>query len=153
MLVRDLMSTDVLTLAPDCSIREAAEILATEHFSGAPVTEHGVLIGMLSATDLLEFIAALPAEQPEVREQSERGVLDTHTIEEAMTRAPLRTLTPTEQVAHAAEVMSREGIHRIPIVEAGKLVGILSTTDLMRAVAERRLERHVFVFPKRTRTS
>jgi hypothetical protein len=33
------------------------------------------------------------------------------------------------------------------------LVGILSTTDLMRAVAERRLERHVFVFPKRTRTS
>lgn len=153
MLIRDLMSKDVLTLEPDCSIREAAEILATEHFSGAPVTDHGTLIGMLSATDLLEFIASLPAEQPEIREQSERGVLDAHTIEEAMTRAPLRTMEPREQVAHAAEVMAREGIHRLPIVEDGRLVGILSTTDLMRAVAERRLERHVFVFPKRTRTS
>lgn len=151
--IRDLMTRDVLTLAPDCSIREAAEILSTEHFSGAPVTEHGVLVGMLTATDLLEFIASLPAEQPEVREQSERGILDTHTIEEAMTRSPLRTMGPNESVAHAAAVMSREGIHRLPIVDEGKLVGLLSTTDLMRAVAERRLERHVFVFPNRTRTS
>ena len=152
LTIRDLMSRDVLTLAPDCSDREAAEILATEHYSGAPVTEHGALIGMLSATDLLEFIASLPAEQPEVREQSERGILDAHTIDEAMTRLPLRTMAPRESVAHAAEVMAREGIHRLPIVEEGKLVGIISTTDLMRAVAERRLERHVFVFPKRTRT-
>ena len=151
--IRDLMTRDVLTLAPDCSIREAAELLSTNHYGGAPVTVHGALVGMLTATDLLEFIASLPAEPPEVRARSERGILDAHTIEEAMTRAPLRTMGPNESVAHAAEVMSREGIHRLPIVEEGKLVGLLSTTDLMRAVAERRLERHVFVFPNRTRTS
>ena len=152
LTIRDLMTSDVLTLAPDCSIREAAELLSTEHYSGAPVTAHGALVGMLSTTDLLTFIASLPAEPPEVRDRSERGILDSHTVDEAMTPMPLRTMSPRESVAHAAEVMSREGIHRLPIVEEGTLVGIISTTDLMRAVAERRLERHVFVFPNRTRT-
>lgn len=151
--IRELMTTDVLTLPPDCTIREAAELLSTEHIGGAPVTDHGQLLGMVTMTDLLAFIASLPAEQAEIRDHSERGILDDHTVEEAMTRAPLRTLRPQESVAHAATVMSREGIHRLPIVEEGRLVGIISTTDLMRAVAERRLERHVFVFPNRTRTS
>lgn len=153
LAIHELMTTDVLTLPPDCTIREAAELLSTEHVGGAPVSAHGQLLGMVTMTDLLAFIASLPAEQAEIRDQSERGILDDHTVEEAMTPAPVRTLGPRESVAHAAAVMSREGIHRLPIVDGGTLVGIISTTDLMRAVAERRLERHVFVFPKRTRTS
>jgi CBS domain-containing protein len=86
--VRDIMTPDVLVLDPDTSIREAAEIFSTERLGGAPVVGHGRLLGMLTAQDLLDFIASLPAEPAEVRESSERGILDAHTVEEAMTRAP-----------------------------------------------------------------
>ena len=147
--LRDIMTRDVLTIAPDLSIREAAELFSSERLGGAPVTVHGRIVGMLSASDLLDFIASLPAEPAEVRERSERGVLDAHTVEEAMTRAPVRSLAPDDPVSLAAEVMKRERLHRLPIVEQEQLVGIISTVDLVGAIADKRIEHRTFVFPKR----
>lgn len=147
--LRDIMTRDVLTIAPDLSIREAAELFSSERLGGAPVTVHGRMVGMLRASDLLDFIASLPAEPAEVRERSERGVLDAHTVEEAMTRAPVRSLAPDDPVSLAAEVMKRERLHRLPIVENEQLVGIISTVDLVGAIADRRIEHRTFVFPKR----
>lgn len=147
--VRDIMTPDVLTLAPDTSIREAAEIFSTERMGGAPVVEHGRLVGMLTAQDLLDFIASLPAEEAEVRARGERGVLDDHVVEEAMTRAPLRTLAPATKVDRAAAIMREERVHRLPVVEGDRLVGIVSTVDIVRAVADHRLAHRTFVFPTR----
>lgn len=147
--LRDIMTRDVLTIAPDLSIREAAELFAGERLGGAPVTVHGRIVGMLSASDLLDFISSLPAEPAEVRERSEKGVLDTHTVEEAMTRAPVRSLAPDDPVSLAAEVMKRERLHRLPIVEKDQLVGIISTVDLVGAIADKRIEHKTFVFPRR----
>lgn len=147
--LRDIMTRDVLTIAPDLSIREAAELFASERLGGAPVTVHGRIVGMLSASDLLDFIASLPAEPAEVRERTERGVLDAHTVEEAMTRPPVRSLAPDDPVSLAAEVMKRERLHRLPIVDKEQLVGIISTVDLVGAIADKRIEHRTFVFPKR----
>ncbi len=147
--VRDIMTPDVLTLDPDTSVRAAAEIFSTERLGGAPVVAHGRLVGMLTAQDLLDFIAALPAEEVEVRARGERGILDDHVVEEAMTRAPLRTLTPDTKVDRAAAIMREERVHRLPVVDHDRLVGIVSTVDFVRAPAEHRLGHRTFVFPKR----
>lgn len=152
LTVRDIMTTDVLTFDPDVSVREAAEVLAMERLGGAPVMLHGRLVGMLSASDLLDFLSALPAEPAEVRERSERGILDDHTVEEAMSRVPTRTVAPDTPVAVAAEVLTHDRLHRLPVVDGERLLGIVSTTDVVRALAHRRVERRVLVFPKRSRT-
>ena len=152
LTARDIMTTDVLTFDPDVSVREAAEALAMERLGGAPVMLHGRLVGMLSASDLLDFMSALPAEPAEVRDRTERGILDDHTVEEAMSRAPMRTVAPDVPVSTVAEVLSRDHLHRLPVVDGDRLLGIVSTTDVVRALAHRRVERRVLVFPKRSRT-
>jgi len=58
--LRDIMTKDVLTVSPDLAVRDAMALLAGRHVSGAPVVEGGKVAGVLSATDLLEFAAALP---------------------------------------------------------------------------------------------
>lgn len=147
--LREIMTRDVLTIAPDLSIREAAEIFSSERLGGAPVVRLGRIVGMLSASDLLDFIASLPDEPGEAHGGTDHGILEMHTVEEAMTRAPVRSLGPDDPVTLAADVMKRERLHRLPIVEHGKLVGIVSTVDLVSAVADKRISHQTFVFPKR----
>lgn len=147
--LREIMTKDVLTVPPDMSIREAAELFSGERLGGAPVVEHGRIVGMLSASDLLDFIASLPAEPPDADGGSEHGILEAHVVEEAMTRGPVRSLRPDDPVTLAAEVMKRERLHRLPVVADGRLVGIVSTVDLVAAVADKRLAHQTFVFPKR----
>lgn len=146
--VKDLMTREVLTLAPNTTVREAAEILSTEHVSGAPVVRLGVVVGMVSSVDLLEFIAGLPADPEAVSGGMEHGILDDHTVEEAMTRGPIKTIALDAPASTAAEIMMEEGIHRLPVLDNGNLVGIISTTDLVKAIADRKLSYRTFVFPK-----
>ena len=58
--LRDIMTTDVLTISPELSIRDAMAFFATRHVSGAPVVASGKVVGVVSATDLMEFAASLP---------------------------------------------------------------------------------------------
>lgn len=150
--LRDIMTAPVVTFDPDISIREAAEVLVAEGVGGAPVMLHGELVGMVSASDLLDFMASLPAEPDEVRDRTARGILDDHTVEEAMSRTPLRTVPPDLTVPLAADIMSRDGLHRLPVLDGARLVGIVSTSDVVGALASRQLDRKVLVFPRRSRT-
>jgi CBS domain-containing protein len=58
--LRDIMTTDIVTLDPNLTIREAMDTFASRRISGAPVVEGGAVIGVVSATDLLQFAASLP---------------------------------------------------------------------------------------------
>lgn len=58
--LRDIMTTDVLTVSPELTIREAMDLLVERHISGAPVVANGNVIGIITATDLLAFAASLP---------------------------------------------------------------------------------------------
>lgn len=58
--LRDIMTPNVVTIAPDATLREAMETLATRHVSGAPVVAGEQVVGVLSAIDLLDFAASLP---------------------------------------------------------------------------------------------
>lgn len=57
--LREIMTADVVTVSPQTTLREAMELLAQRHLSGAPVVSGGTLVGVVSATDLMSFVAAL----------------------------------------------------------------------------------------------
>ena len=58
--VRDIMTTEIVTLTPQATIREAMELLSRRHVSGAPVVSGDALVGVVTASDLMAFAAALP---------------------------------------------------------------------------------------------
>lgn len=59
--LRDIMTSDVVTVSPDISVREAMELFAARHISGAPVVENGRVVGVVSTTDLLDLASRIPA--------------------------------------------------------------------------------------------
>lgn len=68
--IRDVMTRDVLTVAPETTLRDAVELLAFNHLSGAPVLDGQRLVGVITASDLLEFAATSPG-VPTLREEGE----------------------------------------------------------------------------------
>lgn len=132
------MSRKVVTVSPEASLRELAGILDAEEISGVPVVAGTRVVGVVSATDLLRFESEgsrVPAGLGEERQWAE---LEGYTVSEAMTRT-LCTLTPDSEVHEAAAYMVRAGVQRLLVTRNLELVGIVTATDILRAVAERRL--------------
>ncbi len=140
MKVRDAMTSDVVTVRPDTPLREVASILVEHGISGVPVVgDDGDVVGVVSEGDIL-----IKERGPERRKGVLARLLDPHrgdrkprarTAGEAMT-APAKTIAPWRSLSAAAAQMLEEGIKRLPVVDSdGKLVGILSRADLVRAFA------------------
>ena len=177
--VRDLMSTDVVTVAPDLTLRNVAELFATRHIGGAPVMAGSRVVGVVSLNDILSFEASTPCvpaaepdrpewelEPPEEWREGEEApaayfsdlwpdagadvlerfeqtgtpewdLLGEHTVGEVMSRRVV-AIDPEKSVQAAARLMAALQIHRVLVLEQGKLVGLLSSMDLVRAVADGR---------------
>jgi CBS domain-containing protein len=143
MKIRDVMTTDVVTVEPGVSLKEAARMLVDRRVSGLPVVgRDGTLLGVLSEGDVL-FRARGEAEaiggplawliSPSKLEELEK--LDATLVGEAMS-APAVTIGRDRTVASAASLMIERGVNRLPVVDAaGKLVGIVTRADLVRAFA------------------
>lgn len=70
--VRDLMSTDIVTVAPDLSLRSVAELFAARHLGGAPVMAGSRVVGVISMSDILAFEASTPDAAAAMRERADR---------------------------------------------------------------------------------
>jgi CBS domain-containing protein len=124
MLVKDHMATEVVTLHPDMEILRAAHILISSDVSGAPVLDqHGRLIGVLSERDCMRV--ALHAGY-----HGEPGGL----VRDYMSTDPV-SVTPEDTILDLAERFLKNGYRRYPVVDGGRLVGIISRRDVMRAMA------------------
>jgi CBS domain-containing protein len=138
MKVRDLMTKDVVTVGPDASLREAAALLAEHRVSGLPVTVDRTVVGVLSEADIVLRASG----GSDSRGLGMLGWLfdpDPHeikatanTVAEAMS-APAVTISPTRPVHEAARQMVATEVNRLPVVEKGALVGILTRADIVRA--------------------
>jgi CBS domain-containing protein len=133
------MATDVATVAPDTDLRNVAALLVEKRISGVPVVEGRRVAGIVSERDILF------KERPS--DGLHRGVLawlmdegdlmlkiDARTAGAAMT-SPAITIGPARGVADAAVLMLDEGVSRLPVVDHGELVGIVTRHDLVRAFA------------------
>lgn len=148
--IRDVMSRDLVSFTPEMGLVEAIETLAERHISGAPVLRGGRVVGVLSATDVMEFMATNPvalADYGDAPTDREVNPLEGCSVSEAMSGGPVSTLPPTANVQEAADLMRSANIHRIFVVENDRLVGVVSSLDITRALAERRIVNRTFVFP------
>jgi CBS domain-containing protein len=129
MKVADLMQTDVKVIAPDAVVNDATTTLADAHVSGLPVVDRrGHLIGVISTTDIL-------ASEGEMEDQASRTALFEETpVRDLMTPRPV-TIGPEASVKEAAQELLYADVHRLFVVSDDQLVGVISTTDIVRAVA------------------
>jgi CBS domain-containing protein len=123
MLVKDHMVTEVVTLHPDMEILRAAQVLIGSDISGAPVLDqHGRLVGMLTERDCLRV--ALHAGY-----HGEPGGL----VRDFMTQDPV-IVDPDDTIVDLAERFIGNKYRRYPVVDGGRLVGVISRRDVMRAM-------------------
>jgi CBS domain-containing protein len=136
MLVRDIMTTAVISISPEHSVRHAAQIMLDRHISGLPVIDdEGRLAGMLTEGDLLRR-AELGAAAGWIAEgQSAEDFIRRHSwrVGDVMTPDAL-TVAETTPIDKVATLMRTHGIRRLPVVRDGVVVGVVSRADLLRSI-------------------
>ncbi len=136
MKVCELMTTDVVSVGPQASLREAAALLAEHRVSGLPVTVDGKVVGVLSEADIVAKAGGGTAHGGLLAWlfDPEPGMVKANatTVGGAMS-SPAVTIDPARPVHEAARKMLTEDVNRLPVVEDGTLVGILTRADVVRA--------------------
>jgi len=129
MEVAELMQTDVKTVDIDATVEDAITTLADVHVSALPVTDaRGRIIGVLSTTDILGALSETT--EPEMRER----LFDETPVRDIMTSRS-RVIGPDADVLEAAREMLHLDVHRLFVEDEGQLVGVISQTDIVAAVA------------------
>jgi CBS domain-containing protein len=148
--VREIMTTDVVTVNPDTTVGELADILAKKKISGVPVVDgRGGVLGMVSEADIivqdadlhfpyyvqfLEMVIYLQSVhkfEERVRKQIASKV------SEIMTEDVV-SVSPEESVREVATLMADRSVNRLPVIENGRLVGIVTRGDIVRAIAQQK---------------
>lgn len=172
--LKEIMTADPVTVGPEATLREVADLLTAAGISGVPVVgDSGDVMGVVSASDILTFTATLPGvpvQRPEFSEwddlprteeeetppeyfadfwpdagadvvarmgevaSPEWDVLDEHTADEIMSRK-LETVEQSVDVCTAARRMVEAKIHRLLVVNGDLLIGVVTTTDFVKAIA------------------
>lgn len=129
MRVADLMQTEVVTAKPETSIADIIAALADAHVSSVPVVDdHRRILGVLSTSDLI-------VAEAEAGDAEGRAVLTEQGVAGDIMTLNVVTIEPDASAREAARLMLYAEVHRLYVVEHGRLVGVISTTDLVRAVA------------------
>jgi CBS domain-containing protein len=114
-----LMRRDPVTITLLDTLSNAQSLMDRDGFRQLPVVEKGVLVGMLSDRDL----------------HAHSGYLDRTKVDAAVTER-LITVAPTDTAAHVARLLLEQRINAVPVVDGGRLVGIVSRSDLLRLLID-----------------
>lgn len=144
MRTAEIMTAPVISVGPDATLLEAAQLMLRHRVSGLPVTDAGELVGILSEADflrrtkngtegpyslLLEFL--MSSDRPAL----EYAHAPASKVREVMTRTFV-SVSPDTPLDQVMKLMERHCIKRLPVLEEGRLVGIVSRADLLRALAD-----------------
>jgi len=148
----DVMTTNVITIDPNTSVQEVAQLLSERGISGAPVVDAaGRLVGIVSEGDLLHRVETATERRPErltgrrrswwldtigSTQELARDYVKSHgrTARDVMTRDVI-SVTDMTELADVAMLLETKRIKRVPVLRDGKLVGIVSRANLVRALA------------------
>ena len=144
MNASDVMTSPVFTVGPDTSVRRIAALLLKHRISAVPVLDNGKLAGIVSEADLLHrheigtdgaragswWLRLVGGEQSVARyikshATRARDVMTTHVV----------CVSPDTPIAEVATLLEKRGIRRLPVVRDGELVGIVSRSNLVQALA------------------
>ncbi len=149
MIASALMTREVMTVLPETNLADAARMMLNKQVSGVPVVNaRGVLVGMLTEGDLLQrteldtagrrpswlktFLMPSALAQDYVRTHGRR-------VAEVMSENPV-TVLPQATLTDVAKIMREKHFKRLPVVEDGKLVGVIARADLLGALALKLIE-------------
>lgn len=147
--VADIMTREVVTVRRETTVRELAAIFETRHFGSLPVVDDaGRLTGIVSASDLIEqgrnlhiptvislFDWVIPL-QGERSLERELNKMTAQTVGEICS-SEVVTVSPSDTLGTAADVMSARKLHALPVVKDGLLVGIVARIDIIRNIMPR----------------
>ena len=145
---KDIMTTDVITISPETEIAQAAKLLLTNRINGVPVVnDAGELVGILCQSDLIiqqknisipslftlldGFIPLTPSKKLD-REVEKIAATK---ASDAMTANPV-TVSPDTEIEKIAALMVEKSYHTLPVVDGGKLVGIVGKEDVLRTLID-----------------
>ncbi len=122
----DVMIKDVVTVSEATTLKEVARLFSERKITGAPVVnEQGELVGVISESDI-------------VRKSNSIGAWSPNTAGQIATK-PAVTITPDETLQRVCEMMSNRRIHRVVVAEGKKISGIITTMDILKAIANHQL--------------
>lgn len=141
--VSEVMTSKVVSITSNTSMPEAYELLKGSAFSALAVVDGDAqnLIGVLSRSDLLRVGRVQSGRRPDAALLT----LPERPIAEVMTANPL-TVDPAAPLAAAAKLMARRSVHRVFVVEGSRLVGVVSTRDVMQTVADNQMNNPISEF-------
>jgi len=119
LVVEDVMIEEVITVREDATVKEAVEIMNKHEIGCIIVTKKGGPVGIVTERDMLKRVLA------ESRNPEKTLVRDVMT-------SPLITVSPTTNLQDAAKLMFKRNVKKLPVVAEGKLVGLITLTDLAR---------------------
>ena len=144
--VRDIMTTELITVSPETEILQAAETLLGNHINGVPVVDDsGKLVGILCQSDLIAqqkrlpipsfftFMDGLIETSSAKRIEKEIQKIAAITVAQAMTPNPV-FVEPDMGIEVVAGLMVDSGLHTIPVLDEGKLVGIVGKEDILNTL-------------------
>jgi acetoin utilization protein AcuB len=133
MLIKDRMTRSPITAPPEMPMQEALKLMRERGIRRLPVVDKkGKLVGIVSDRDLLH---ASPSDATSLSVWELNYLLSKVTLKELMT-TPVITVSPETPVQEAARIMAEKKIGGLPVVQAGKVVGIITETDLFRVLLE-----------------
>jgi CBS domain-containing protein len=147
LTVRDIMQKDVITVHPGDTVRELAGVLAEHKISGVPVVDdEGGVIGMVTEADVIlqdaefhfpyyvQFLESVIYLQSVAKfEQRLRKAFGVK-VEEVMSKEVVE-LSPDATIYDAATLMTDHKVNRLPVIEEGRLIGIVTRGDIVQAIA------------------
>lgn len=144
-IAKDIMTTSTITLSPDTDIVTAVKTLIENKINGVPVVENDSVVGVLTQTDLVaqqkelklpSFFTLLDGVFPLTSyEELDKELQKISAIEvrQAMTKKPV-TISPDASVAEIATIMSERKLYTLPVLENGKLVGVVGKEDVLKTL-------------------
>ena len=132
-LVSKIMSTELITVNLTNNLVEAEKLFNENSIRHIPVVSGDDIIGMLSLTDLLRvsFVDTYGSDESDV----DTAVYNMLSIEQVMVKN-IVSVSSTQTIKEVVEVLAKNEFHALPVVDQGKLVGIVTTTDLLNYLLE-----------------
>lgn len=124
--VQDLMTPHPATIAPNASVREAAQLMLQHDVGPLPVVEGGKLVGIVTDRDLV------------VRVLADGRDPDSTQVKEACSRDPL-TVSPEDSLERTLQLLAENQVRRVPVVDDERLVGIVAQADIARELESSRV--------------